>query len=107
MEGIYHRVIVTYPRQIARNKTKQMKKLIIIIVIVLLVVGLSISLGFFSPYNYFTAKRELKTNHFKKICINEKNLRFIVEKEMGDKYGLDVVNISNIYETRPINFFGI
>jgi hypothetical protein len=84
-----------------------MKKLIIIIVIVLLVAGLSLSLGFFSPYNYFTAKRELKSNHFKKICINEKQLWFIVEKEMGDKYGIDVVNISNIYETRPINYFGI
>jgi hypothetical protein len=84
-----------------------MKKLVIISMVILLLVALSFSLGFFSPYNCFTAKRELKTNHFKKICINEKELWFIVEKKMGDKYGIDVVNISNLYETRPINYFGI
>ena len=71
-----------------------MKKAVAVLSLILLI-GLSISLGFFSPYNYFTAKRDIKDNHFKKICINERQLWFIVEKEMGDKYGLDVINISN------------
>jgi hypothetical protein len=31
----------------------------------------------------------------------------MVEKEMGDKYGIDVVNVSNPCRTRPINYFGI
>jgi hypothetical protein len=83
-----------------------MKKLIILLSVILLV-GLSFSLGLFSPYNFFTAKHELKTNHLKKVCINQRELWFIAEKEMGDKYGLDVVNISNPYRTRPINYFGI
>jgi hypothetical protein len=83
-----------------------MKNLIISLVIVLMI-GLSFSLGFFSSYNYFTAKREIKANHFKKICINEKHLWFIVEEKMGDKYGIDIVNISNPNETRPINYYGI
>lgn len=83
-----------------------MKKIILLLIIILLT-GMSFSLGFFSSYNYFTAKREIKANHFKKICINEKHLWFIVEEKMGDKYGIDVVNISNLYEKRPINYYGI
>jgi hypothetical protein len=83
-----------------------MKKITILLIIIVLI-GLSFSLGFFSPYNYFTAKREIKANHFKKICINERLLWLIVEKKMGDKYGIDVVNISNRYRERPINYYGI
>ncbi len=83
-----------------------MKKIIILLAIILLI-GLSFSLGFFSPYNYFTAKHELKTNHFMKICINDKGMRYMIEKEIGDKYGIDVIDISNPYRAKPINYFGI
>lgn len=84
-----------------------MKRIIIVLLMVIILVGLSIPLGFYSPYNCFTARRELKTNSFKKICINKRELWFIIEKEMGDKYGIEVVNISNPYRTKPINYLGI
>jgi hypothetical protein len=83
-----------------------MKRVIVLIVIIILV-GLSFSLGFFSPYNCFTAKQELKNNHFKKICINDEGIRYMIEKEIGDKYGIEVVDISNQYRAKPINYLGI
>jgi hypothetical protein len=84
-----------------------MKKLIlpIIILVVLSVIGLS--LGFFSPYNCFTAKHQLNANHLKKILINDKELWFVVEEKIGNKYGLNVINISYPNERRPVNYIGI
>lgn len=83
-----------------------MKKVILVLVIILLT-GLSISLGCFSPYNCFTAKNELKINHFKKICINDQGIRYLIEKEVGERYGIDVIDISNPYKVKPINYLGI
>ena len=48
-----------------------MKKLILFIFGIILLLLLMISLGLFSKYNWFTANRAIKENHFIRVFVNE------------------------------------
>lgn len=83
-----------------------MKRLIIFISVIILVSFILI-LGFFSPYNCYTARRELRTHHIEKVLINDEYIWIEIEKKIGEKYGINVIDISNFYKRRPINYLGI
>jgi hypothetical protein len=84
-----------------------MKKIILIIIIII-TFCLATMYGFFSPFNYFTAKQEIKMNKFKKVCINKHPVRLDIEKSVGYKYGIDVVHVKTKRGIiPPIYYLGI
>lgn len=83
------------------------KKIILIILLTGILSALLIIFGFFSPYNFFSAKQAIKANIYRKVCINEHPVYYRIEKSVGEKYGFEVVNIETKKGIRPINYFGI
>jgi hypothetical protein len=86
---------------------RPLKKTLNIILIVSLLLIILIINGFFSSYNYITAKQDIKLGHFNKVLINKNELRCRIQKEVGLKYGFTIENIQNVNRTKPINYLGI
>lgn len=86
-----------------------MKKIIIIIICSLMLIFLltCLSLGLFSPYNYFTAKRDISKNIIRKICIDEHPTRLSIDQKVGKKYGIDVKCLYTRWSFEPLNIRGI
>jgi len=63
--------------------------------------------GFFSPYNCYSVRKAISSNSFKKICVNEHPIFYKIEKNVGAKYGFEVINIETRNGFNPINYFGI
>jgi hypothetical protein len=87
--------------------SRRFKNFLKVIVLTLIIFVALLTNGFLSSYNYFTAKHEIRLNHFNKICINDSELRFMIEKDVGLKYGFTVERVFNEYNIKPINILGI
>jgi hypothetical protein len=83
-----------------------MKK-IVLIILVGVFFGLLTLYGIFSPYNYFTAKRDIRMQKFRKVLVNKHPELFFGEKSAGLKYGFDVINIETKKGINPIYYLGI
>lgn len=82
------------------------KRMILVLLIVILFFWLVIN-GFFSPFNYLTAKQAIREGKFKKICVNEHPVYYAIEKAVGLKYGIEVINIEKSKKIKPIHYLGI
>jgi len=83
------------------------KRIVIVIGILAIIFFIVLLLGFFSPYNYYSAIRDIKTGSIKKVCLNEHPVYYKVEKKIGLKYGIIVINVETVKQNTPINVFGI
>jgi len=63
--------------------------------------------GFFSEYNYLSARIATNRGQFSKVCINYSPARIMVEKVIGRKYGIKINTINNRNDCLPVNYWGI
>ena len=88
------------------SKQNVLKKLLIGFSI-FVVFSLLVIFGFFSKYNYVTAKLAISKNELVKVNINTFALHLAIEENIGKKYGIRVVNLVYYYFEKPVNYFGI
>ena len=83
-----------------------MKKVLISILVISVICLLAV-FGFFSKYNYVTAKIAISRNELVKININIHPGYVEIEDTIGKKYGFKVINLEYHYFDKPINYYGI
>ena len=85
---------------------KRNAKIILIISIVILLIILHIH-GFFTPYNYITAKLDIKENKIRKVFVNLHSDLLYCEILLGKKYGFEAIDIETFREHDPLYYPGI
>lgn len=84
-----------------------MKKVVKGILVISAICLLSV-FGFFSKYNYITAKIAIGRNELVKVNINIHPGYVEIEDTIGKKYGVKVINLEyHYFFNRPINYYGI
>jgi len=83
-----------------------MRTIILILTAVLIAILLAM-FGFFSKYNYISARIAINKCQYIKVCINYRPGTFDIEQKIGNKYGIQVIDVNNRLEIKPINYWGI
>lgn len=90
----------------SKSKLNALKKLLIGFTIIV-VVGLLTIFGFFSKYNYVTARLAISQNKLVKVTVNMHPTYASIEDTISKKYGFTDIYIEYYFFDRPIHYYGI
>lgn len=83
------------------SRTKILTTILLLILTILF--GLWYYLGFFSQYNYFTAKNDIEEGQLRHLYIGEPALNTDAENAITNKYGFEYFSVGCIYSKQLDN----
>ena len=83
-----------------------MRKVILILTAILIAVIFAM-FGFFSRYNYISARTAINKGQYIKVCVNFRIGSLDIEQKIGKKYGIQIIDVRNRLGVKPINYWGI